>query len=235
MISFDMAEYKDPTSINRLIGASPGYVGYEQESKLISCIRSNPNSIIVMDGIEEAHPDVLGVLRQIFEKGTLATQDGETVFFSYATFILISNIGAEVLKEENFKNLEYDIISKQVRAILEDAVKKSFNPSFLNAIDKVIYFSPLKREWMTQIVLNKIQTVFKRLESRGYKVTLKEEVIDFLVEKGYSIQFGAKAINKVIENELLKPLTQYILSCDKGHITVSLSKGSTLAFSCGLT
>ena len=232
LISFDMAEFKDQTSINRLIGAAPGYIGFEQESKLVSCIRSNPNSIILMDGIEEAHPDVLSLLKQIFEKGALTTQDGETVFFSYATFILISNVAAEVLREEDLKNLNNDELCKRERSILTRAVEQRFSSSFLNAIDKVIYFDPLKREWMERIVADKITVVLKRLEAQGVRVSLGDEIKEYLVEKGYSVKFGAKAINKIIENELLKPLAEYLLSCEKKEISVVINKEKKLVLTC---
>jgi ATP-dependent Clp protease ATP-binding subunit ClpC len=232
IVSFDMTEFKDPMSINKLIGAAPGYIGYEQESKLVSCIRSNPNSIILMDSIEEAHPDVLSLLKQIFEKGALTTQDGETVYFSYATFILISNMDAEALKNEDLKNLEYEELCKRVRSILKTAVDKRFSSTFLNTIDKVIYFDPLKREWMRRIVVTKIAAVLKRLEERELKIIIDDEVNDFLVDKGYSITFGAKGVNKVIENELLKPLAVYLASCEKKNISVSISDDKKLLFSC---
>jgi ATP-dependent Clp protease ATP-binding subunit ClpC len=232
LINFNMAEFKDQSSINRLIGAAPGYVGFEHESKLISCIRSNPNSIILMDGIEEAHPDVLLLLKQIFEKGSLTTQDGETVFFSYATFILISNVAIEVLREEDLKSLDYDELCKRVRSILAKAVEQKFSPAFLNAIDKVIYFDPLKREWMERIVVEKIEIIIKRLEAQGIKVSLGGGIKEYLVDKGYSVKFGAKAINKIIENELLKPLAEYLLSCDEKEISVTISKDRKLLLTC---
>ncbi|MDD5774396.1 MAG: ATP-dependent Clp protease ATP-binding subunit [Candidatus Omnitrophica bacterium] len=233
IVNFDMTEFKDPMSINKLLGAAPGYVGYEQESKLVSCIRSNPNSIILMDSIEEAHPDILSLLKQIFEKGALTTQDGEMVYFSYATFILISNIGAEAVKNEDLKNLEYNELCARVKSILKTAVDKRFNPSFLNTIDKVIYFDPLKREWIRKIVFTKIAAVLKRLEERKIKIIIGDEVHDFLVDKGYSIMFGAKGINKIIENELLKPLAVYLAACDKKDVSVSISEDKKLLFSCG--
>lgn len=232
LINFDMTEFKDQSSVNRLIGAAPGNVGFEQESKLISCIRLNPNSIILMDGIEEAHPDVLLLLKQIFEKGALTTQDGETAYFSYATFILISNVATEVLREEDFKSLDYYELCKRVRSILARAVEQRFSSGFLNAIDKVIYFDPLKREWMERIVSDKITGVLKRLEAQGVKVSLKDEIKEYLVEKGYSVKFGAKAINKIIENELLKPLAVYLVSCQKSNISVSISDEKKILFDC---
>ncbi|MBP7216231.1 MAG: ATP-dependent Clp protease ATP-binding subunit [Candidatus Omnitrophica bacterium] len=232
LINFDMTEFKDQASINRLIGAAPGYIGFEQESKLISSIRSNPNSIIVMDRIEEAHPDVLSLLRQIFEKGALSTQDGETVIFSYATFILISNVTSEDLREEDLKILNYDELCKRVRPILIKAVEQRFNSSFLNAIDKIIYFNPLKREWMERIVGDKIGVVLNRLETQGVRVSLGDEIREYLVEKGYSVKFGAKAINKIIENEFLKPLAEYLLSCEKKDILVTISRDKKLLFTC---
>ncbi|MFA5271160.1 MAG: ATP-dependent Clp protease ATP-binding subunit [Candidatus Omnitrophota bacterium] len=232
MITFDMTEFKDITSINRLIGAAPGYIGYEQESKLVSCIRANPNSIIVMDDIEEAHPDVLSLLKDIFEKGSLTTQDGETVFFSYATFILISNIGVEALKEPDLKNLNYDELCKQIKTTLQHAVEKRFNSSFINTVDKIIYFDPLKREWIKEIVINKIEMVLKRLEARGIRVKISKETEEFLVDKGYSIKFGAQTLNRTIENELLKPLAGYLLSCENKDISVSISKDKKLVFGC---
>jgi ATP-dependent Clp protease ATP-binding subunit ClpA len=232
MISFNMAEYKDATSINRLMGAAPGYVGYEQESRFISCVRANPNSVIVMDGIEEAHPDVISILKQIFEKGALTTQDGEMVFFSYATFILISNIGTQVLREEDLKDLDYEQLCKQVRVILETALEKRFEASFLEAIDKIIYFAPLKLDWTKKIVRNKIESVLKRLKTQEIKVEIDEEIKDYLAEKSYSIKFGAEEINKVIENYLLKPLAEYLLSCEKKDILVSIAKNKKLLFAC---
>jgi len=232
LILFDMTEFKDATSINKLTGAAPGYIGYEQESRLISCIRSNPNSIIAMEDIDKAHPDVLSLLKQIFERGCLTTQDGETVFFSYATFILISNLGAEVLKEDEFKNLKYEELCKEVKSILVSEVKKRFSASFLNAVDKIIYFSPLKYEWLKQIIRGKIHMILKRLETKDFKVEASEAVEEFLLEKGSSIRFGARYVNKIIENNLLKPLSQYILTCDKKHIFVSISKDKKLSFKC---
>jgi ATP-dependent Clp protease ATP-binding subunit ClpC len=223
LISFDMTEYKDQASVNRLLGAAPGYVGYEQESKLVSCIRSNPNSIILLDSIEEAHPDVLSVLKQIFEKGCLTTQDGETVQFSCATFILITNIGAEAIKDEHWKGLEYDELCVRIREALEVAVKKTFSTSFLNVIDKIIFFSPLKKEWMKQILQNKIGIVTKRLQSRGITIRIHETVINHLVEKSYSIKYGAKAVNRTIENDLLKPITKHLLSAGASAQPVTLS------------
>ncbi|MDD4182706.1 MAG: ATP-dependent Clp protease ATP-binding subunit [Candidatus Omnitrophica bacterium] len=232
MITFDMTEFKDPTSINKLTGASPGYVGYEQESRLVSCIRSNPNSIIVMDDIEKAHPDVLSLLNHIFEEGVMTTQDGENVFFSYTTFILISNMGAEVLVEEELKNLEYEELCRCVKNILEKEIHNRLSDSFLSAVDKIIYFHPLKYEWLKKIARNKIQMVLKRLEAKGFTIELDEAIEDFLVNRGHSIKFGARTMNKIIEEELLKPLSQYMISCNKKHITAELSAHKNISFKC---
>lgn len=232
LIFFDMTEFKDATSVNKLIGAAPGYVGYEQESRLISLIHSNPNSIIAMEDIDKAHPDVLSLLQQIFERGSLSTQDGEIVFFSYTTFILISNLGAEILKEDELKNLKYEDLCKEVRKALEYEAKKRFSTSFLNAIDKIIYFNPLKHEWLKQITKDKIQMVLKRLEIKGYMVEVDEAIEEFLLTKGSSIRFGARYLNKIIENELLKPLSQYMLTCDKKCIFISMDKDKKLLFDC---
>ncbi|MDD4955771.1 MAG: ATP-dependent Clp protease ATP-binding subunit [Candidatus Omnitrophica bacterium] len=232
MISFDMTEFKDPTSINKITGAAPGYVGYEQESRLVSCIRSNPNSIIVMDNIEKAHQDVLSLLNHIFEEGVMTTQDGENVFFSYATFILISNVGSEVLPEEKLKNLEYGELCQSVKFILEKEIHSKLSDNFLSAVDKIIYFHPLKYEWLKKIARDKIQMVLKRLEAKGFKIELEGAIEDFLVERGYSIKFGARNMNRTIEEELLKPLSQYMLSCDKKNIVVVLSPDKNISFRC---
>jgi len=232
MITFDMTEFKDPTSINKLTGASPGYVGYEQESRLVSCIRSNPNSIIVMDNIEKAHPDVLSLLNHIFEEGVITTQDGENVFFSYATFILISNIGAEILPEDELKKLGYEELCGSVRTILDKEIHNRLSDNFLSAIDKIIYFNPLKYEWLKKIARDKIQMVLKRLEAKGFKIELDGAIEDFLVSRGYSIKFGARNMNKIIEEELLKPLSQYMISCNKKHIIAAISANKNISFSC---
>ncbi|MBI5873057.1 MAG: ATP-dependent Clp protease ATP-binding subunit [Candidatus Omnitrophica bacterium] len=232
LVNFNMTEFKDATSINRFIGAAPGYIGFDQESKLANCVRSNPNSIILLDEIEKAHPDILTLLKGVFEKGTLVCQDGDPVYFSHAIFILTSNIGADVLREEELQALNQEKLDHRVRGILEQEVKNRFTPEFLNAIDKVIYFNAISRECMKKIVGDKIETILMRLKTRGFEIKMDENVGSFLLEKGYSIRFGAKFIDKVIEDYLLKPLTQYILSCGKVMISASLSKENKLFFNC---
>ncbi|MFH0732636.1 MAG: ATP-dependent Clp protease ATP-binding subunit [Candidatus Omnitrophota bacterium] len=230
LVSFDMAEFKDETSTSRILGAAPGYIGYEQESRLISSIRSNPNSIILLDEIEKAHPNVLSLLKQIFDKGTLSDADGEKVYFTHATFILTSNIGAEVLNEKQLEGLEYRQLCSKVRNILEIEIKKCFGESFLNSIDKIIYFNPIGRDCIRKIINKKVQNVLSRLVSKGFIVQANDDTIEFLLNKGYSIKFGAKFINKTIEDNLLKPLAQYLLSCKNCKIAMAVS-GDKIVFS----
>jgi ATP-dependent Clp protease ATP-binding subunit ClpC len=230
LVSFDMAEYKEQASTSRLLGAAPGYVGYEQESRFVSTIRSNPNSIILMDEIEKAHPDVLAILKQVFEKGKLSTQDGETVFFSHSTIILTSNIGAEVLKEDELQNLEYTALCKTVKDILEKVVHEKFSQSFLNSIDKMVYFNPINKKCMQKIIDNKIQMIINRLESKGIRLNSDKKIGELLLDKGYSIKFGAKFVDKTIEDHLLKPLTRYMLENNKAEIFAEVAEAGNIIF-----
>ena len=231
LIEFNMAEFKEISSINRLLGAAPGYIGFEQESRLASCVRTNPNSIILMDEIEKAHPDIQVLLRKLFEKGMLTTQDGESAYFSHATFILTSNIGADVIDEEALSGLSEEDKKLQVRTSLEKAVKEKFDSDFLNAVDKVVYFDPISVICMKRIILAKIDSVVKRLRSRGYTVNINEKVCDYLLKEGYSIKFGAKFLNKAIETCLMKPLTSYIMSTENKQIDVSFDNDKGILIS----
>jgi ATP-dependent Clp protease ATP-binding subunit ClpA len=173
------------------------------------------------------------LLQEIFERGSLMTQDGETVYFSYATFMLISNLGAEIIDEDATKRLEYAEKCDAVRNILEDEVKKRFLPGFLNAINKVIYFSPLKDEWLKQIAKDKIRLVLVRLEAKGYTVEINGAIEDFLFKNmPSSIRFGARYMNKAIEENILKPLSQYMLNCNKRHFFISIADDKKLEFRC---
>jgi len=232
LIRFDMTEFEDKMSTTKLTGAAPGYIGYEQESRLVSCVRANPNSIIAMEDIDKAHPDVLTLLAQIFKKGRLVAQDGETVFFSHVTFILISNLGIDVLNEDELKDLQYAELCRKVRVILEQETAKRFSPAFLNAVDKVIYFSPLKKEWLLKIIRYKMSTVLKRLKKRGFTIQVNDLVEKLLLDKAASIRFGARYLNKTMEELILKPLSKYILACNNKRILITTSKDKRASFKC---
>ena len=216
LVRIDMSEYMEKHSVSRLIGAPPGYVGFEEGGQLTEKIRRQPYSVILIDEIEKAHPDVFHILLQVLDEGRLTDGQGRTVDFRNAILIMTSNIGSEILIDESLKEEEKH---KQVKDIL----KKHFRPEFLNRIDEAIIYNSLDKKQIEDIVKIQVQRVEDRLKE-GTKLTLDKKALSFLLEKSYDPVYGARPVRRAIQKELLNPLAQKLLKGDlpeKSNIQVT--------------
>jgi len=212
MIRLDMSEYMEKHTVSRLIGAPPGYVGYEEGGGLTEAVRRKPYSVVLLDEIEKAHPDVFNILLQVMEDGRLTDGHGRTVNFRNTIVIMTSNIGSDLIFD--FKG---DDVS-QLRNLLEPLLRRTFRPEFLNRIDEWIVFRSLTREDIRKIVDIQIDRVRKRLSSRGIDVVLDEKAKDFLADAGYDPSFGARPLRRAIRRYVEDPLSQKLIEeqIDKG-------------------
>ncbi len=217
LIRIDMSEYMEKFSVSRLIGAPPGYVGYEEGGQLTERVRRKPYSVILLDEIEKAHPDVYNILLQVLDDGQLTDGLGRKVDFKNTLIIMTSNIGVRQLKDFG-QGVGFATKSKQeqadtfARGVIETALKRTFSPEFLNRIDDVVIFNSLDKEHIHQIIDIALRDVLKRLEGLGYQVELTEPAKDFLAEKGYDPQFGARPLHRAIQKYMEDPLAEEILN-----------------------
>jgi ATP-dependent Clp protease ATP-binding subunit ClpC len=226
LVRIDMSEYMEKFSVSRLVGAPPGYVGYEEGGQLTEKIRRKPYSVVLLDEIEKAHPDVFNILLQVLDDGILTDGLGRRVDFKNTIIIMTSNIGVRDLKDFgtgigfSTKSKE-ESIDETMKATIQNALKKAFSPEFLNRVDDVIVFNSLERQHIHSIIDITLRKVFARIETLGYKVELTETAKDFLAEKGYDPQYGARPLNRAIQKYLEDAVAEEIL---KGE----LSEGDTI-------
>ncbi len=219
LIRIDMSEYMEKFSISRLIGAPPGYVGYEEGGQLTEKVRRKPYSVILLDEIEKAHPDIFNILLQVLDDGQLTDGLGRKIDFKNTLIIMTSNIGARQLKDFG-DGVGFATAAKQesseerARGVIQNALKRTFSPEFLNRIDDVVIFNSLTKEHIHQIIDIALRGVTGRLESLGYGLELTTEAKDFLSEKGYDPQFGARPLHRAIQKYLEDPLAEKILNAD---------------------
>ena len=217
LIRIDMSEYMEKFSISRLIGAPPGYVGYEEGGQLTEKVRRKPYSVILLDEIEKAHPDVYNILLQVLDDGQLTDGLGRKVDFKNTLIIMTSNIGARQLKDFG-QGVGFATKARQEssednsKTVIQSALKKTFSPEFLNRIDDVIVFNSLGKEEIFQIIHLTLANVMKRLKSMGFTMTLSDEAKHFLAEKGYDPQFGARPLNRAVQKYIEDPLAEFILN-----------------------
>ena len=213
MVRIDLSEYQESHSVSRLIGAPPGYIGYDEGGQLTEAVRRKPFSVILLDEIEKAHPDVFNLLLQVLDDGVLTDNKGRTANFKNTIIIMTTNLGAHLI-QENFANLETwnfeEIIVDTKRQVLELA-KGSFRPEFLNRVDEIIMFRPLTKENLKQIVGIQFKSIQKRLEENAIKIEADEKVLLHLAEAGFDPQLGARPLKRVLRNALLNPLSKEIL------------------------
>jgi ATP-dependent Clp protease ATP-binding subunit ClpB len=222
MVRIDMSEYMEKHSVARLIGAPPGYVGYEEGGALTEAVRRRPYQVILFDEIEKAHPDVFNVLLQVLDDGRLTDGQGRTVDFRNTLIIMTSNLGAEYLVSLG-ENEDVDKVRDEVMGV----VKASFRPEFLNRVDEVILFHRLRRQDMGQIVEIQLSRLEKLLFDRKITLNLDNEAIEWLANKGYDPAYGARPLKRVIQKELQDPLAEKILMGDVlDGATVNISAGS---------
>ena len=214
MVRIDMSEYQERHAVSRLIGAPPGYVGYDEGGQLTEAVRRRPYSVILLDEIEKAHPDVFNILLQVLDDGRLTDNKGRLVNFKNTIIIMTSNIGSNII-QENFQDLEDDnrdsIIAKTKNELF-DLLRKTIRPEFLNRIDEIIMFTPLTRNEIGEIVKLQFKQVQSTLAEMGVTLEASEEALDWLAQLGYDPQFGARPLKRVIQKRILNELSKQILS-----------------------
>lgn len=216
MVRIDMSEYQEKHTVSRLIGAPPGYVGYDEGGQLTEAIRRKPYSVVLLDEIEKAHPDVFNILLQVLDDGRLTDNKGRTANFRNTIIIMTSNLGSDIIRE-NFENLEsgdHDAIVASTKAQVYELLKRTIRPEFLNRIDEVVMFEPLSREDIRKIVGLQLIEINKRLNEVDVNLTWTNEAMDWLAQLGYDPQFGARPLKRVLQNRVLNELSLKILSGD---------------------
>jgi ATP-dependent Clp protease ATP-binding subunit ClpB len=211
MVRIDMSEFMEKHSVARLIGAPPGYVGYEEGGYLTEAVRRKPYSVVLLDEIEKAHPDVFNVLLQVLDDGRLTDGQGRTVDFRNTVIVMTSNLGSqriqELAGEENYARMKTDVM---------EIVSQHFRPEFLNRIDDVVVFHPLQKEQIRQIVGIQLEYLRRRLHERDMALALDEAALDRLAEAGFDPVYGARPLKRTIQQQLENPLAQRILRGDFG-------------------
>jgi ATP-dependent Clp protease ATP-binding subunit ClpC len=216
IIRVDMSEYMEKFAVSRLVGAPPGYVGYEEGGQLTEKVRRKPYSIVLLDEIEKAHPDVFHLLLQVLDDGVLTDSMGRRVDFKNTIIIMTSNIGSRQLKDFGegigfSTSAKREARSNYARGVIEGALKKTFAPEFLNRIDDVIIFESLEIEDIHKIIEIELKSVFKRIEDIGFTIQLTDGAKDYIVEKGWDVQFGARPLKRAIQKYLEDPLAEEII------------------------
>ncbi|MFK5878834.1 MAG: ATP-dependent chaperone ClpB [Flavobacteriaceae bacterium] len=218
----DMSEYQERHSVSRLIGAPPGYVGYDEGGQLTEAVRRKPYSIVLLDEIEKAHPDTFNILLQVLDEGRLTDNKGRIADFKNTIIIMTSNMGAQII-QERFENIDMnkrDEITERTKYEVVELLKKTVRPEFLNRIDEIIMFTPLNLEEIKKIVRIQLKGVTKMLAEKDIVFESTDEAVNALAEKGYDPQFGARPVKRVIQREILNQLSKEILS---GNITAEAS------------
>jgi ATP-dependent Clp protease ATP-binding subunit ClpC len=214
LIRLDMSEFMEKHNVSRLVGAPPGYVGYEEGGQLTERIRRRPYAVLLLDEIEKAHPDVYNILLQIMDEGRLTDSFGRIIDFKNVVVIMTSNIGAELIKSNSgfgFGKKTPEANYEKMKDMLHKEVERHFRPEFLNRVDDVIVFKPLSRENLQAIVEYELAKVFKRLTEHGLKLELSNAAKEFLIDKGYNPEFGARPLRRAIEHYIEDPLSEAVL------------------------
>ena len=217
MTRIDMSEYQERHSVSRLVGAPPGYVGYDEGGQLTEAVRRKPYSVILLDEIEKAHPDVFNILLQVLDDGRLTDNKGRTVDFKNTILIMTSNVGAEVI-QEYMQRIEHiddkasrtEVLEECRRAVI-DILKKSMRPEFINRIDEIIMFEPLTRKDILGILNLQLDALKKKMEEHGIRIDFSQKFIDYMSEKGYDPAYGARPIKRILQRELVNMLAKALI------------------------
>jgi ATP-dependent Clp protease ATP-binding subunit ClpB len=209
MVRIDMSEYQDKHTVSRLIGAPPGYVGYEEAGQLTEAIRRRPYAVVLFDEIEKAHPEVLNVMLQLLDDGRLTDGKGRTVDFKNAVIIMTSNVGSSLIAERAVAGQTN--LDEGVRRELTDALRRHFKPEFLNRIDDIVFFHALSRTDIRHIVDIQLGALLTRLEDRKLRVELSDEARELVIEEGYDPVYGARPLKRTLQRRLLDPLALAVL------------------------
>jgi ATP-dependent Clp protease ATP-binding subunit ClpC len=232
LIQLDMSEYMEKFNVSRLVGSPPGYIGYEEGGQLTEQVRRKPYSVVLFDEIEKAHPDVWNLLLQILEEGKLTDSVGRVVNFRNTIILMTSNVGSETIKRQTtmgFSPITDENSYERMREKIMEEAKRTFKPEFLNRLDDVIVFRSMTKPDLVQILDLEIAKVMERLKHKNIKLTLDEKAMDFLVEKGYDPNYGARPMRRAVERFLEDPLAEEILKGnvhenDPVHVTLQIDK-----------
>ena len=215
LLRLDMSEYMERNAVSRLLGAPPGYVGYEEGGQLTEAIRKRPYAVLLLDEIEKAHPEVFNILLQVLDDGRLTDSQGRTVDFRNTVIVMTSNLASKAilnnsLKVQN-KNANKDLLSQELDQQINESLTKYFRPEFLNRIDEVIRFSPLKPENLEEIVRLQLDELKKLLKNQGIDLYVDDRTIITLANEGYEPEYGARPLRRIIRRRLENPLATQIL------------------------
>ena len=213
MTRIDMSEYQERHSVSRLVGAPPGYVGYDEGGQLTEAVRRKPYSVILLDEIEKAHPDTFNILLQVLDEGRLTDNKGRVADFKNSIIIMTSNMGAELIQDrfQNATSVTENLLEETKKEVLI-SLKKRVRPEFINRIDDIVMFTPLNASEIKEIVGLQLKGVTKLLAKQGIVIDATEQAIDLLAKKGYDPQYGARPVKRVIQREVLNELSKQILS-----------------------
>lgn len=214
MTRIDMSEYQEKFSVSRLIGAPPGYVGYDEGGQLTEAVRRKPYSVVLFDEIEKAHPDVFNILLQVLDDGRLTDNKGRTVNFKNTIIIMTSNLGSQYIQQQcaNLNDTNRDEVLDETRQRVMDMLKQTIRPEFLNRIDETIMFLPLTKEQIAEVVRLQMRSVGRMLAEQGFKIDVSDEAINLLADLGYDPEFGARPVKRAIQRYVLNDLSKKILA-----------------------
>lgn len=235
MVRIDMSEYMEKHSVSRLIGSPPGYVGYDEGGQLTEAVRNHPYSVVLLDEIEKAHPDVFNILLQVLEDGRLTDNKGRTVDFKNTIIIMTSNIGSHLI-QQNFENVKTDAeiftATETSKAQIFEALKRVLKPEFFNRIDEVIMFKPLLQNDIKSIVSIQLNSLKKQLQTMEINMEYTDELVTYFAKEGYEPQYGARPLKRLINKELVNQLSKMILAdkIDKNKKVIADSFGGEIVF-----
>jgi ATP-dependent Clp protease ATP-binding subunit ClpB len=216
MTRIDMSEYQEKHSVSRLVGAPPGYVGYDEGGQLTEAVRRKPYSVILLDEIEKAHPDVFNVLLQVLDDGRLTDNKGRIVNFKNTIVIMTSNMGSHII-QENFENVtekNKDEVVEKTKDEVMILLRQTIRPEFLNRIDEVIMFQPLMKKEIKGIIRIQLDNLKQMVAQSGINLQFSDYALDYLAENGYDPQFGARPLKRLIQKEIVNQLSKKILMAD---------------------
>ena len=209
----DMSEYQERHSVSRLIGAPPGYIGYDEGGQLTEAVRHKPYSVVLLDEIEKAHPDLFNLLLQVLDEGRLTDNKGRTVNFRNVIIIMTSNLGSDMIRDRmdkwknNIPEKEEELLRKDIFSLL----RRTLKPEFLNRVDEIVMFRPLTQEQIKEIVKIQLVGIEHMLEGFGLKLVIEDDVLNWLAEKGYDPQLGARPVKRLIQKEIVNELSKEII------------------------
>jgi ATP-dependent Clp protease ATP-binding subunit ClpB len=213
MVRIDMSEYMEKFSVSRLIGAPPGYVGYDEGGQLTEAVRRKPYSVVLLDEIEKAHPEVFNILLQVLEDGRLTDNQGRTISFKNVILIMTSNLGAQEIMEmsKQIESVGFDTVYGQMKQRALDILERNMRPEFLNRVDEIIVFEPLSRAHLEEIVRLQFVVIKKRLAGQKIDADLTDKAVEYLAQAGYNPSYGARPLRRLLQKEVVNHLSRELI------------------------